>query len=519
MYGKSSISIKSWRNNFSGLLIALFLFSGAACRIFAQINQSDRYEIVLDDHGPEFHVSNDEKGLFLSRHGVRQSKDFLELIRLDTSFRELWRGSIMLDNHYLLAGRRMHDNAAFFLFRHLDPTVRNLVLYKVEEDGGEYTQYTIKSYIRFLITDLQLIDNAILIGGYFNRVPLVLYFNMINHQSKILPGMFNEAGELSQIKPYGDGTFDVLISAENFTKQRTIWVKSYDPDGNLIAHYTIAPEENKNLIFGRAVKTDRNTQLIAGVYGRKNSEFSRGLFVASVNSSGYQRLRYYNFGDLENFFKYMKAKRESRVKQRIERRKIRGKRLQFNYRFLVHEVIEHDGQFILLGEAFYPKYKTIESPYYSVFRPMANFGPIRNGQIFDGYWYTHAVIMAFDENGDLLWDNSFEINDIKTFTLEQFVKIEVKDDRIILLYLFENTLRTKIIQGNRVLEGKNADPVRTLYSNDIPLSFKSNTPSGKLEYWYDNYFYAYGVQQIINYTDTPSNPKRRVFFINKISCQ
>jgi hypothetical protein len=36
----------------------------------------------------------------------------------------------------------------------------------------------------------------------------------------------------------------------------------------------------------------------------------------------------------------------------------------------------------------------------------------------------------------------------------------------------------------------------------------------KLEYWYNGYFYAYGVQEI-----TGPSGKRRVFYINKIAYQ
>ena len=280
--------------------------------------------------------------------------------------------------------------------------------------------------------------------------------------------------------------------------------------GDLQSNYALDPEENKHLIFARAMKTEDDVQLIAGVYGGRNSEYSRGLFMASVQPSGHQQLRYYNYGDLENFFRYMKAKREQRVKDRIERRKIKGKRIRFSYRFLVHEIVPYKNQYVLLGEAFYPRYKSVESNY-GFFGPGFGHPSVRNGRIFDGYSYTHAVVMGFDQNGKLLWDNSFEINDVKTFTLEQFVKLEVQEDRIALLYLFENELRSKIIQDDEVLEGKTFEPIRTIRENEIVK--KEETELSKLEYWYQDYFYAYGIQEITN----PGTGKRRVFFINKIS--
>jgi hypothetical protein len=240
--------------------------------------------------------------------------------------------------------------------------------------------------------------------------------------------------------------------------------------------------------------------------------YSRGLFLASIDAGGNQQLRYYNYGDLDNFFKYMKAKREARVKDRIERRKVKGKRTRFNYRFLVHEIVPYKNQYILLGEAFYPKYVSTAGSMSPFFSSGGYSTMMRDGRIFDGYYYTHAVVMGFDQQGNLLWDNSFEINDVKTYTLEQFVKLEVQGDRIALLYLFDNELRTKIIQDDQVLEGKSFKNIKMKFDKDEVT--KEQIAMSKLDYWYRDYFYAYGIQEITN----PELGKRRVFFINKISC-
>jgi hypothetical protein len=123
------------------------------------------------------------------------------------------------------------------------------------------------------------------------------------------------------------------------------------------------------------------------------------------------------------------------------------------------------------------------------------------------------VVMGFNERGKLLWDNSFEINDVRTFTLEQFVKLERQDDRLALLYIFENRLRSKIIKGNTVVEGKNFEPIKTRFENERAVADREII--NKLDYWYNDFFLAYGVQEISN----PVWGKRRVFFINKISHQ
>jgi hypothetical protein len=481
-----------------------------------QVSQTGRFEIPINPREQFGIVPASDRGLYLHRKLVGPEEDQIQLIKLDTAFSQNWAGFLSIEKNYLLMGRKAFKGNLYLLLRYKDYTKNDLALIIVNETDGHYVQYQIKSYIPFAPTEFQITEQAALIGGYYNRIPVVLHFSLETFRSKVLPGLFSEIGELTQIKTYDDSSFDVLISAKNQSKQRTIWIKNYGPDGSLYRNLPLQSEENKHLIFGRSLKTDGNRQIVAGVYGSRNSEYSRGMFIATIDQAGAEQIRYYNFGDLENFFKYMKANREKRVKNRIERRKIKGKKIRFNYRFLVHELVPYKDQFVLLGEAFYPKYHAIDGGYYGGFfnvsSPMPN-SIIQQGRIFDGYYYTHAVVMGFNEDGKLIWDNSFEINDVRTFTLDQFVKLEVLSDRIALMYVFENHIRTKMIQDNLVLEGKTIDAIRTKNESEIVKQEKNDV--NKLEYWYDNYLYAYGVQDVV--TPIPEGSvRRKVFFINKV---
>lgn len=510
--GTSFISIK-WLSDrvILSVLLTLLLFLSADVR--AQVLQPRRFEIPIGQNETNFEIiPAQDEGLFLYRAFTGTRSGQLHLIHLDTAFAEKWSGFLPVEKNYFVIGKKAYNSQLYLLLRYKDYSKNDFILIIVDGATGNYTRRIIKGYIPFSPTEFQVARAAVLIGGYYNKVPIVLHFSLANFQSRVLPGIFNESGELNQIRVNEDGNFDVLISALNFQKQRTLWVKNYDVQGNLLRNFTLDVQDNRHLIFGRSLKATNDIQIIAGVYGSRSAEFSRGIFIASIDPSGLQKIRYYNFGDLENFFKYMKAKREKRVKDRIERRKIKGKKIKFNYRFLVHELVSYKDQFVLLGEAFYPKYSSV-SPYGSFFSPIgrpAN-GMIQNGRIFEGYFYTHAVVMGFTPEGNLLWDNSFEINDVRTFTLEQFVKLDVDNDEIALLYLYENQLRTKLIRDNDVIEGKTTDPIITGSVNDV---VKKSGSTNKLEYWYSEYLYAYGVQEIESQVKGQRN--KRVFYINKV---
>jgi hypothetical protein len=504
-------STKWWFTNviLFSIVVSLPLLSFQAD---GQVVQPQRFEIELPDSEKHFDIiTGAEAGLYLYRSLYTPKSEQIHLVKLDTGFQHQWSGYLPVEKNYIIVGKRAFKENLYLLLRYIDFTKNNFILIAIDSEGN-YQTHNIKGYIPFSPTEFQITEQAVLIGGYFNRVPLVLHYSLEKLNSKVLPGMFNESGELTQVRTHDDGSFDVLISSINYHRTRTIWIKNYDPQGNLNSHYTIDTEDNRHLIFGRLIKTNNNIQIVAGVYGSRTANYSNGIFISKIEPSGLQQIRYYSFADLENFFKYMKAKREQRVKSRIERRKVKGKRIRLNYRFLVHELVPYKDQFILLGEAFFPKYIPVDRSYGGFFTMGRHPNSIiQDGRIFDGYYYTHAVVMGFTPEGDLLWDNSFEINDVRTFTLEQFVKLDAEEDKIALLYMFDNNIRTKIIQNNQVLEGKSADPIITSLP---PALVKSNSSEvGKLEYWYNGYLYAYGVQEN---EKSRNYERKRVFYINKV---
>jgi hypothetical protein len=481
----------------------------------AQVQQTNRFEIPLT--GPERTtevIPLHDRGLLIQKQFIQSKTNTFEILKLDTAYQESWRGVLALDQNFTIAHKRYFNSKLYTLARHNN--YYDFQLLVLDVTTGNYLTYQFRNYIPFLSTEFEVNSKGAIIGSYYNRIPIVVFFDFETLRIKILPGLFSETGELSQIKLYPDNTFDVLLCARYFNREKTVWIKSYSPEGDFLNQMVIPVDGNRNLLFGRVLRTADNMKVVAGVFGNRNSEYSKGFFMASIDPFGYQQIKYYNFADLENFFGYMKDKREQRVKSRIERRKLSGKKIRFNYRLLVDELIPYQDQFIILGEAFYPKYKTSDQQGYSGFfygrNSMQGYD-----QIFDGYLYTHAMVLGFNTNGELLWDNSFEMNDIKTFELQQFVKLKADEDKLTLLYAFDNQLRTKTIRGKQVVEGKSAEPIKTLVQGDVDNV--DNTTVHKLEYWYGDYLVAYGQQNIVNVNEKGEESRRSVFFINKVKCK
>lgn len=504
-------SIK-WECSRYFLLLALLI---PLC-LQGQIVQSGRLEIPLIGGFPSYQVASAQHyGLIMYRGIDTPDGPKIELSRIDTAMQEVWHGFINTDRKLALLYAQVHGNTFSLLLKGASYAIGDFLILNVGIEKGAYSTYHVKNAIPFSPTQFTVTPSAALIGGYFNYRPLIVHFNFTTQQSKVLPGFFNEPGELDQMTITPEGGIDVIVCAKNFENKKCLWIRNYDAEGNLNKTVIVTPDDRKSFIFGRSVQSSQGNQIVCGVYGRY-AEYSRGVFVAVINDVGEYTTRYYSFAELHNFFKYMKASREKRILNRIQRRKIKGKKTRFNYRMMVNDLVPHNNQFVMLGEAFYPHYTYTNRGFSSGGYSRYAATPFtREGMVFDGYQYTHAVVIGFDDNGKLVWDNSFEVNDVRSMQLEQFVKIQTDKERIILLYLHKNLLRTKIIKDSEVIEGKSENQ---LFKKSASGSAKTNDiEMSKLDHWYDQYFFAYGVEAVKNNQGNRTGPGRKVFFINKIT--
>lgn len=481
----------------------------------SRIGQLERFEIEVGMFDLPYDVVNGgEDGVLMVRPTDERDKKGnpkFELISLDTALDMRWKKDYYINRWWSYRGYDYHNGAFYLLFKHEKGNSKDMKILELSLATGDTTQYTIENLVPIRLTEFEMTPNAALLGGYFSDNPVVIHYDLNEDKSIVLPGIYQNKTELIQIRVEDEKeTFVVIVSEKTFDKRNTVAVKTYDFQGNLIGNDALEPDYDKGLVYGRVAEIGLDMNLIAGTYSGKRSTYSRGLFIASIDNQGNQEVKYINYADLENFFNYMKAKKQARIESKIERKKVNGKKVKFNYRLLVHDIIESEDQYILLGEAFYPKYNTSSS----TASAMGYFGPSAYGYYFAGYRYTHAVVLGFDKKGNIKWDNSFEIEDVLSYQLEQFVHAQVSGDEVVLLYLYDNEIRSKIIEGAEVVEGKSFDPIKLTFEYDTVRDNDSEV-SG-LDPWYGDTFLAYGTQSIRNMKDHGVKLNRRVFYLNKI---
>jgi len=336
----------------------------------------------------------------------------------------------------------------------------------------------------------------------FKSQPIIYFTNFATNDTKTIS--FKEScvqGTLLNISINKiSQTMEAVITLkEKMTSDYIFNLFEFSLTGEKINTVGIASGSQTNYLeTARIIAINETDRMILGTYSlnsnkNKNptaSTNTQGYYIIKVSKNIQEYCKFYSFNEFKNFYNYLNYKTKNKVLKKNAKNKNKGGETELDYQLLVHDIFVYNSNFILASEAYYPEYHTeYYTSYYNGF-PQTN-----SYVVFDGYRYTHAIVAAFDKSGTLIWDNTMEIWDILTFDLKKRISFIVdKENNMVVLYSYNGTLYSKQINGNVTIEEKDRTPIETIYPED---KVKSNF-TGDIEYWYNNYFVAYGTQEIRN---------------------
>lgn len=323
---------------------------------------------------------------------------------------------------------------------------------------------------------------------------------------------------------------EYVLSQTNGRKSRLL-LKQLTDRGQLVSSEFVQAESERSLITAQLTPPqDTAARLLMGTYSLRDPNYAQGLFATDLRpavgaSAGTKPpLRFYDFLRLKHFFDYLKPARQARLRQRIERRVARSSSpRRWHYRLLLHELLpQADGGYVLVAEVYYPHYRynsygSYSAPfnggigYYGTGYYGYGYG---NSRVFDGYQTTHALVCGFDRAGNLLWDNTFVVENLRRSNLEEAVRLQpLPDGRLVLAYLDEEKLRYKLV--NRAESSSNDQHVPIQTGSDAADSTEhvSDTSQADLLPWFGSRFVATGYQRV----RVEHGPEREVFFLNSVA--
>ncbi|MDD3878258.1 MAG: hypothetical protein PHT69_16685 [Bacteroidales bacterium] len=388
--------------------------------------------------------------------------------------------------------------------------------------GGHYFPARSELFLRQAGTMLGLYIPAIFGSMRFKLNPLLIAVDFnTREQRSLLDKTSGNTKVVSLSVDFSKHILSAFISNKEKKNVARFDVLQYTDNSLTPSSFTIQIGEY-DLTSGKALSVNEEEQIVIGTYAmrpksykekslnheRSLSTVSMGLYYCKIKNGVQEFIKVYPFYTFRNFYNYLNNRARGRIDRRISRAESRDREPGFEYNILVHDLIKKENEYLMIAEAYYPEY---EQRCYYQYNPTTGFSDRICYDVFTGYRFTHAILASFDTNGNVIWDNSFEISEVLTYNLKPQVRYIVEGDEILLLYAYGDEIKSQLITGSEVIEGKSSLKIPAARPEDRVRE----TLAVGIEHWYDNVFVAYGYQRIRSESSEGRN-RRRVFYFNKI---
>jgi len=481
----------------------------------AAIN-SDIYELIpLEEQG--FLVFFETKGV-----AGDASKNWLFSF-YNTSFEEVWKANIPVVSDAEYMDHFRQDSLLYLFFLNTGKakaTSDNFQVLMLDLANG--LSYETKgnlpsesSFIKFCVAGTKVIAGLNLKNEQAGIFAIDLKSGPINEFRISYPDQ-NFIEDIIY-DPYHDQVISI-VSNYLTRRQYKMYMLTVSTDAGFLHDLEISPVvAGKFLNTARIYITDTTHYMLIGTYGSLASKMpsqneyfgieSTGVFSTRINNQKQEFMNYYNFMEFQNLRAGVSARDFYRLQKKKERE---TPEYSMNYELLTHDPELYDSTLVIMMEAFYPEFRTVSDISYDYWgRPVTH-----TYTVFEGYRFFNSILAGFNLDGELLWDNSLEINIAPTGRLDKNTAYFFDGEPAILYYNDGSKISYRICLENAELEPFTKLDLETSQFGDKITAIGHN----RLIHWYDYYFLAYGYHTIRNNMLTDKN-ERTVFYINKISLE
>ena len=475
-----------------------------------------------------------EKGFILANMTEQR---VLQISKYDSLLTQVWQLETEIEPGFNYIDQYADDTHVFLLFGNRSGDQFTLV--RVAGFLGAIQKTRLTSLRNFELNQFRVIQNTIYLAGVVKNEPVLISYSFGQAAPKILNSGLGKNANLQSIETLDDNL--LLTYSIREKKYATLVLREITADGKVVRQTVIKPKDNFSLFTGKIFPTGANSFLI-GSYGyggtnanSRNNAQTLGIYIARIGgTNGIQSLEYLPFGEFENFFNYLPNRQKDRVERNVEKQKGRGNTYTVTSRVFVHDGLETEKGFSLVAEIFTPEYVSnfnnfgmmspfspfwgspfAMSPFYRNYWGFNSWawnpwlmGSPNNAQTFNGFRYTHGIVVGFDQNGKRQYDHSVVYTNLRLFELQEKLTVSVRDGKKLAAYTKDNEL---IINEFGETEGENKQRTFEIVTGKEKERIKETTFENTA-HWFDNYFLAWGVQKITSSTER----NRQVFYIHRI---
>ena len=510
------------------LIASLFL----ACAVSAQQVEPVRYEVNRWNkvQGAHFESLGTQGGIMVSET-EKTDKDKRRLWSfacVDTSLYELRSDLIPLPEKLTFVDAGSDDSFAAFLFANDDnkKAADTLDFIVVSFNRAEKTWRTFwdKWPEKTVPLSVEVVDGTMMMAINNKSGNGSLYF-------------FDLAGDQSRVVNPSSSSSFVLFQTEAFTEAHCFVVAAkeyenkhfvstsflvYSPAGNLQGSYRYENIPNANL--GRmGFRFDGNNLVVIGTLERETGRkvnlegITENFDKESIGvvwmrfGSPAPESRIYLFKDMPEIEHALTA--SDRVRMREEKLKNQKKenatRGEIAFQFLSPRLTDFGDLTVFSAEAFMPYYHTetrMSYGYYSYYG-----GYPYTYTVFDGYDFFSEILLAFDKDGHLQWQQSVKFDNELTYDLYPHSAEGSCYDELVVVSPYRNKLRyTSFNMEGQPLMNLQEEKLAPIYGAD----YVDDEHFAQIGKWYGSRFIIYGSQVIQN--STQPKPNRWVYYLQKV---
>jgi hypothetical protein len=308
------------------------------------------------------------------------------------------------------------------------------------------------------------------------------------------------------------------IKKQSLKNKNDCYLVKFDISGNLLSETLISTiTDDRYLQEVSFIPVKQDEIVLFGSYGTSSGKHesnpnkvqgeATGYFYSRVENNQQKTIEFFNFLELKNARSLLDEKEIATLRKKALKKNREISDFSIDFKLLLHPIIRDKDKFIVSSEVYHPQYHSENFTDFDFYgQPFTN-----SYTVFDGYRFTNAILAEFDKDGNLLWDNNMEIRNLITFDLSPKVNTYFSEGNLVLTYLSDGKIASKIIHGDNVVEKLDYSSFDLAYPDDKLIS----ETKGRMDYWYGNYFLCYGYEDIKNVA-LDGNNKRLVYYFSKM---
>ena len=511
------------------LLIASLFFASWA---FSQQVEPVRYEVNRwsKEQGCQFQSFGKQGGLMLyeTEKTDKEKHRLWNFSCIDSSLYETRNDLIPLPDKLTFVDSGSDDHFAAFLFvndgnKKAADTLDFLVV-SFNRKEKTYQTFWNKWPEKSVPLSVEVADGTMMMALNNRSGNGILYFYDLNNNTCRTVTPSSSSFVLFQTEAFAKAHCFVVAAKEYENKRfvsTSFWV--YAPNGGLQGSYRF--DNIPNAALGRMVlRFDEDKKLV--VIGTLERETGKKVNLQGVTedfdkeSVGVVWMRFvsntpeskiYLFKDMPEIEHALTASDRVRLREETlkNKKKDNPQKGEIAFQFLTPRMCDFGELTIFIAEAFIPYYHTETRMNYGYYGYYGGYPYTYT--VFDGYDFFSEIILAFDRDGHLKWQQSVKFDNELTYDLFPHSSEGVCYDELVVASPYHNKLRyTAFDAQGQPLMNQQEEKLSPIYGAD----YVEDEYFAQMTKWYGSRFLVFGSQIIQN--GSQPKPRRTVYYLQKV---